>query len=121
MKKHEAANRAVFVKTFDFYLDCLKKSAYNKVLAALDEEIQALKRQMEASTKIELDTISNFQEFMSSPDQHFQSVKELTDKLTQAEKELEEADKKFKLMEANVNRLLIDQQNSLKETSNKLV
>ena len=48
-------------------------------------------------------------------------MKELTDKLRQAEKELEEADKKFKLMEANANRLLIEQQNSMKETSYKLV
>ena len=84
VKKHEAADRAVFIKSFDFYLDCLKKSAYKKVLAALDEEIQALKREMEASTKIELDIINNFQEFMNSPDQHFQSVKELSDKLRQA-------------------------------------
>ena len=77
VKKHEAADRAVFIKSFDFYLDCLKKSAYKKVLAALDEEIQALKRkekycnlnfyfkrEMEASTKIELDIINNFQYFM---------------------------------------------------------
>ena len=49
-KKHEAAGRAIFLKSLEFYLDSLNKSEFEKVHAALDEEIQALKRDIEDST-----------------------------------------------------------------------
>ena len=52
-------------------MDCLNKSDYKKVLADLDEEIKALKRELEEATKIELDSIKKFQDFMSSPNIHF--------------------------------------------------
>jgi hypothetical protein len=56
-KKNEASGRAVFLKSLEFYLDFLNKSEFEKVLAALDEEIQALKRDIEDSTKIEVESI----------------------------------------------------------------
>jgi hypothetical protein len=40
-------------------------------LAALEEEIQALKRETEESTKIELETIKKIQEIITAPDRHF--------------------------------------------------
>ena len=102
VKKHAAAGRAVFIKNLDFYLDSLNEFDYKTILAALDEEIKALKREMEERTKIEVDKINNFREFMSSPDHHFKAMKETSDKLLQAV----EAEKK----------LLIDN----KETFDKL-
>ena len=39
---------------------------------------------MEERTKIEVDKINNFREFMSSPDHHFKAMKETSDKLLQA-------------------------------------
>ncbi len=70
-KKHEAAGRAVFSKSLEFYLDFLNKYEFEKVLTALNEEIQGLKSNIEESTKIELESIKQFEDFMSSPDQHF--------------------------------------------------
>ena len=55
--KHQAAERAVFRKSLEFYLDSLKKSEFEKVLAALDEEMEALKRDIEESIKIEVASI----------------------------------------------------------------
>jgi NADPH-dependent 7-cyano-7-deazaguanine reductase QueF-like protein len=56
-KKHEASGRAVFSKSLEFYLDFLNKSEFEKVLAALEEEILALKRDIEEMTKIEVESI----------------------------------------------------------------
>jgi hypothetical protein len=55
--KHEAAGRAVFRKSLEFYLDSLNKSEFEKVLAVLDDEIHALKRDIDESTKIEVESI----------------------------------------------------------------
>ena len=71
VKKQEAADRGVFIQSLDLYMDCLNKSDYKKVLADLVEEIKALKRELEEATKIELDSIKKFQDFMSSPNIHF--------------------------------------------------
>ena len=76
VKKNEAADKVVFIKSPDFYLDCLSKSEFKKVMADIDSKIKALKRESEESTKIELDRIKTFQEFMSSPDEHLKSLQE---------------------------------------------
>ena len=60
VKKHEASRRAVFVKTIDFYLDSLKEFDFRKILAALEEEIQVLKREAQESQKIEVDRMKYF-------------------------------------------------------------
>ena len=70
-KKHRAGGRPAFVKRLDFYLDSLNAFEYNKILLALDEEIQALKRETEESIKLQVDMIKKFEEFMGSPEQHF--------------------------------------------------
>ena len=44
VKKHEADGRTVFIKTLKFYLDSLDEFDFEKILAALKEEIQASKR-----------------------------------------------------------------------------
>ena len=44
--KHEK-RRTVFNKTLDFYLDALSKFDFPKITEALDEEIQALKKEIE--------------------------------------------------------------------------
>ena len=36
VKKHEAANKAVLIKSPDFYLDRLSKSDFKKVMAEID-------------------------------------------------------------------------------------
>ena len=56
-KKNKAGGRHVFMKCLDFYLDGLKKFEYKKVLVALEEEIQALKRELEEMLKIKVDRI----------------------------------------------------------------
>ena len=56
-KKNKAGGRPVFMKSLDFYLDGLKKYEYKKVLVALEEEIQALKRELEEMLKIKVDRI----------------------------------------------------------------
>ena len=71
VKNQEAADREVFIQSVDLYVDCLNKSDYEKVLTDLDDEIKALKRELEEATKIELDSIKKFQDFMSSPNLHF--------------------------------------------------
>ena len=53
---------------------------------ALKEEIQASKRAVEETTKLEMERIKNFQELMGSPDQHIKSMKETSEKLLQKEK-----------------------------------
>ena len=60
VKKHEAGGRPVFIKKINFYLDSLDKHDYKNIRAALKEEIQALKREMEERNKIELVRIKNF-------------------------------------------------------------
>ena len=84
VKKTEAAERLVFIKSPDFYLDCLNKSDFKKVMADIDSKIKALKIESEESTKIELDRIKTFQGFMSSPNEHLKSLQETSDKLIQA-------------------------------------
>ena len=84
VKKHEAAGRAVFMKDIGFYLDSINEFDYKTILAALDDEIKALKREMEDRTKIELEKIKNFQDFVSSPDDHFKEIKETSNKLLKA-------------------------------------
>ena len=111
MKKHEATDRAVFIKP----LDSLNKSNYKKLMADVDGVIQTLKRETEEKTQIELDSIKKLQDFMSSPNQHFKSMQETSDKLAQTQKQLEEAEKKLQASEAETKRLLIDQQKSLEE------
>ena len=71
VKDQEAAGRAALMQSPDFYLDSLNKLNHVNVLAALDDQIQVWKRETEDSSKIELDSIKNFQEFMGSPHQHF--------------------------------------------------
>ena len=83
VKKHETGGRTVFVKTLKFYLDSLDEFDFGKLLAGLEEEIKETKRQIEETTKIEMIRIKNFQELMGSPDQHFKSMQEATDKLLQ--------------------------------------
>ena len=61
VKKHEADGRTVFIKTLKFYLDSLDAFDFEKILTALKEEIQASKRAVEETTKMEMDRIKNFQ------------------------------------------------------------
>ena len=72
VKKHEAHGRAVFVKTLSFYLDSLNKNDFRKILEALDEEIKALKSEMEERAVIEVEKLEKLQKFMSSPDKHLE-------------------------------------------------
>ncbi len=65
VKKHEAVGRSVFRKSLEFYLDSLNKSEYEKVLTALEEEIQELKSEIEESKKKELASIKEFEDFLS--------------------------------------------------------
>ena len=89
VEKHsKAGGRAVFIKSLDFYRESLNKFEYGKVLAALDEEIKALKRELKETTKIELDSIKKIQDLMGAPQQHFQSIKETNDKLEQVQKQM---------------------------------
>ena len=89
VEKHsKAGGRAVFIKSLDFYREPLNKFEYGKVLAALDEEIKALKREVKETKKIELDSINKIQEFMGAPEQHFKTIKETNDKLDQAQKQI---------------------------------
>ena len=112
MEKHEATDRAVFIKP----LDSLNKSDYKKLMADVDGVIQTLKRETEEKTQIELDSIKKLQDFLSSPNQHFQSMQETSDKLAQTQKQLEEAEKKLQASEAEAKSRLIDQQKSGKYT-----
>ena len=111
VKKQEAADRAVLIQSPDFYLDCLKKSDFKKVLADVDNKIKALKRESEESTKIEFDRIKTFQELMSSPDEHLKSMKDTSDKLLSAERQVQ--------AEAEAKRVLIAQQKFMKEDSER--
>ena len=95
-KKHQAGGRPVFIKTLRFYLDSLNAFEYKKILAGLKEEIQALKSELEETYKIEMDRIKFFKEFVGSPEEHFKSMQETSDKLAQAEKQLQEADAESK-------------------------
>ena len=63
MEKHEATDRAVFIKP----LDSLNKSDYKKLVPDVDDVITTLQRETEAKTQIELDSIKKFQDFLSSP------------------------------------------------------
>ena len=65
VKKHEAGGGAVFIKTLAFYLDSLKGFDYKKILEALDEEIQALKRDMKETTKISLERVKDIYDVKS--------------------------------------------------------
>ncbi len=111
---HEAAGRTAFVKTLKFYLDYLDKFEFPKILTALEDEIQASKRAVEETTKIEMARIQNFEELLGSPEQHIKSMKETNEKLLQAENKLVAA-------EAERKKLLIDQDKSAKEASDKLL
>jgi hypothetical protein len=66
--KHEAAGRTAFVKTLKFYLDYLEKFDFLTILASLEDEIQASKRAVEETTKMEILRIQNFEELLGSPD-----------------------------------------------------
>jgi hypothetical protein len=66
--KHEAFGRTAFVKTLKFYLDCLENFDFPKILASLEDEIQASKRAVEETTKLEILRIQNFEELLGSPD-----------------------------------------------------
>jgi hypothetical protein len=79
-KKHKVGGRPVFLKSLDFYLDSLNAFEFKKIMVALDEEIQALKRELEESNKFELDIIKNFEEFMGSPEQHLKQIKDASEK-----------------------------------------
>jgi hypothetical protein len=57
VKKQEANGRAAFKKSLDFYLDFLDKFDHIKILSSLDDEIQALKREIDEATKIEVENI----------------------------------------------------------------
>ena len=71
---------------------------------------------------------------MGSPDQHFRSVKEASDKLLQAESEMKkllvankeasdkqlDAEKQLLVSESEKKRLLLDKEKSIKETYDKL-
>jgi phosphopantetheine adenylyltransferase len=71
VKQQEADGRTIFGKSFDFYLDCVNKSDHKKILADIDEKIQGLKREIEDATKIEVESVKQFEDFISSPDRHF--------------------------------------------------
>jgi hypothetical protein len=87
VKQHEADGRTIFSNSFDFYIDCLNKSDHKKILADIDAKIQGMKREIDEVTKIEVENIKNFEDFMSSPDRHFKQMQETSDKLFKAEKE----------------------------------
>ena len=71
-KKHQDGDRPVFVKSFGFYLDSLNAHEFKKMLDGLEEEIEALKRETEETNKIKAEKIKYFQQFMGTPDQHFE-------------------------------------------------
>ena len=79
--KHEAAGKTGLIKTLKFYLDYLEQYDFLKILAALEDEIQASKRATQEMTKMETERIKNFEELLGSPDQHIKSMKEASEKL----------------------------------------
>ena len=87
VKKHEAGGKTFFIKKLQFYLDYLIEFDFKKILEALDEEIQAQKREVEL-TKMEMDSMKNFEESVGNTDQHFNLMKEATDKLLEFENQL---------------------------------
>ena len=100
--KHEAAGKTGLIKTLKFYLDYLEQYDFIKILAALEDEIQASKRATQEMTKMETERIKNFEELLGSPDQHIKSIKEASEKLLQFEKQLLAADaEKKKLLIEN--------------------
>jgi hypothetical protein len=120
-------------------LDYLDKFDFPKILTALEDEIQASKRAIEETTKIEMVRIQNFEELLGSPDQHIKSMKDANEKLLQAENQLvaaeaerkklivENADKLLQcenqLLAADAERkkLVVEKDILVKETSEKLV
>ena len=92
VNKQEARGRTGLIKTLKFYLDCLNEFEFPKILAALKEEIEASKRETEELTKTEIDRIQSYEELLSKPDQHIAFLKEASEKLNKAEKQLLDAD-----------------------------
>jgi hypothetical protein len=88
VKKQEEKGRTGLIKTLKFYLDCLDEFDFPKILAALKEEIQASKRNTLEITKKEMDKIKSYEELLSKPDQHIAFLKEASEKLGKAEKQL---------------------------------
>jgi pyruvate-formate lyase len=58
------------------------------MLAALKEEIKASKSETEEMTKKEMDQIKTYEELMSKPDKHIAVLKDASEKLDKAEKQL---------------------------------
>ena len=56
-KKHQAGGRPVFIKSLGFYRDSLNAFEYKKILAGLEEEIQALKNELEKTSKMQMERI----------------------------------------------------------------
>ena len=72
------------------------------MLAGLEDEIQTLKSEIVETTKIERARINKLQEFIDSPDKHFESIKETADKLALVGNQLQLADaERKKLLIAN--------------------
>ena len=70
-QKHKACGRPVFIKSLDFYIESLKAFEFKKILVGLEEEIEALKKEMEDRTVTEVNMIKNIEDFKSLQDQHF--------------------------------------------------
>ena len=92
VKKQEARGRTALIKSLKFYLDSLDEFDFTKILAALKEEILASKRETEDVTKIEMERIKSYEELLSKPDKHIAFLKETSEKLGLAEKQLLDAD-----------------------------
>ena len=106
VRNEEAKGRTALIKTIKFYLDCLNEFDFAKILAGLKEEIQASKRETDEITKLEMNRIKSYQELLSSPDQHIAFLKEASEKLVKAEKQLlvADAERKKLLSETDVER-----------------
>ena len=66
------------------------------MLAGLKGEIHTLKSELDEITKMEGDRIKKLKEFIESPDQHFESIKDTSERLFHAEKQLKLADEERK-------------------------
>jgi hypothetical protein len=68
VKTQEERGRTGLIKTLKFYLDCLDEFDFQKILAALKEEIQASKRETDEMTKLEMEQIKSYEKLLSKPE-----------------------------------------------------
>ena len=85
-QKLKNGGRPVLIKGLKFYLDSLDAFEFKKMIVGLEEEITALKREMEETHKNKVDMINNFKEFMGTPGKHLILMKEEAEKQRKFEK-----------------------------------